>query len=553
MKNSIFKFFTVLLFLPGIVSTFAQQKTVVQVPAGRLYPKVTVPTAKLIVADLQYDRIDGQISACVLQGIVNRSSTAKIYVMNTYCADNRGAWKNDSLPGYPNQAQIAGTWLKEVFEAVPKEVLKTNPKIVNPGLMVLVAKFKSFIKGLIIYDPNLEDATIEAATTIAGQTDGLVVSPEIASLLKGYNFPVLKDLRELRFKDNIDCLAWLKTNYFKNANKQMAFTWSHMNTGKSSWGAANKDYVVANRLFTFYLNIENKAESKLYASVIKEYPAGTPVMGWTDERFADKLFADQGYFMVPVIAVENLSVFSSYPSVSGQQPKPKAYPVSNNAVYISFQVPDGDNLLHTIVYEPYTILKSPSFGEIPLTWIINPGIVDLAPSAYRWYLNKFKNTNQELAAMMGDGSPLSDRYEGFSFYCDFTKHYMEQSGILSMKQMAEGEAGSWKIQPYVMNSGYAGTDFRGPGPYEYHLNDQSFHIGTSHISEHDIKQIIKNAPANQPLFLTIFAGTAAADTPTLVKKFCDELTAQNDGRKYYFVRSMDLAATYRFFKGLPIQ
>jgi hypothetical protein len=244
---------------------------------------------------------------------------------------------------------MAENWLREVFPNTPKEILPLNPKMNNPGLMAVLTKFKSFVKGLIIYDPLLEKGTIEAATTIAGQTDGLVVSPSIALELKEFNFPVLKDLRELQFKNNISVLQWLKANYFEKANKQVAFTWSDGSTDRRSWGAANKDYVVANRLFTFYLNNEDKEERRQYSTIIKEYPAGTPVMGWADERFADALFASYGYFMVPYISVENLSVMSSYPSVSGKKPKPKVYPLSNNSVYNAFQVADGDKLHQSLV------------------------------------------------------------------------------------------------------------------------------------------------------------------------------------------------------------
>ena len=56
-------------------------------------PKVQTPTNALVVADLRDDRMDAQIAACVLQGIVNRESEEKIYVHHTYCADNRGDWR----------------------------------------------------------------------------------------------------------------------------------------------------------------------------------------------------------------------------------------------------------------------------------------------------------------------------------------------------------------------------------------------------------------------------------------------------------------------------
>jgi len=517
----------------------------------KLYPKISVPATRLVVVDLQFDDIEGQIASTVLQGIVNRTSSEKIYVMNTYCEDNRGNWKHNEIPGYPNQVQMGKVWLNEIFKDQPQQVLKLAPKTKNPGFTALINKYRSFVKGIIIYDPALEQATIEAATTIAGQTDGVIVSPAIAEALTSYKFKVIEDLRKYSFRKNLACLNWLKANYFEKSNKQVAFTWSHMTTDKKSWGGANKDYVVANRLFTYYLDIKDKDESRHYIDVIKEYPKGTPIVGWTDEIFADNLFAEQGCFMVPFISVENMTVMSSFPSVTGKQPEPKASPVSENAVYIAFHVPDGDNLLHTMLYEPYTILNSPAYGEIPLTWIINPAIADLAPLVYNWYLSKLGN--QELGAMMGDGSPRSDRSEGFKLYCELTKHYLKQAGIVSMKQMAEGEAVAWNVQPYFLNSGYAGTDSRGSGPYEYHMDGEAFHVGSLYQKEHDIKQIIKSAPKDKPLFLSIFAGTAAGDVCSDVKKFCEELKNQNDGKQYYFVRSMDLAATYRAYMKSPKQ
>jgi hypothetical protein len=517
----------------------------------KLYPKIQVPAARLVVVDLQFDDIEGQIASTVLQGIVNRTSAEKIYVMNTYCDDNHGNWKHDEIPGYPNQVQMGKVWLNEIFKGLPQQQLKLASGTKNPGFRALINKYKSFVKGIIIYDPALQQATIEAATTIAGQTDGIILSPAMAETLKPYKFKVIEDLRKYGFENNLSCLSWLKAHYFEKANKQVAFTWSHMTTDKKSWGAANKDYVVANRLFTYYLDIKDKDESRHYIDVIKEYPKGTPIVGWTDEIFADNLFAEQGCFMVPFISVENMTIMSSFASVTGNQAEPKALPVSPNAVYIAFHVPDGDNLLHTMLYEPYTILNSPAYGEIPMTWIINPAIVDLAPPVYNWYLSKLGN--QELGAMMGDGSPRTDRSEGFKFYSELTKHYLKQSGMLSMKQMAEGEAVAWNVQPYFLNSGYAGTDSRGIGPYEYHMDGRTFHIGSLYQKEHDIKQIVKSAPKDKPLFLSIFAGTAAGDVCTDVKKFCEELKSQNDGKQYYFVRSMDLAATYRSYMKLPEQ
>ena len=99
-------------------------------------------------------------------------------------------------------------------------------------------------------------------------------------------------------------MDWLVENYFDSACHDVAFTWSHMTLDfEESWGAANKDYVVANRLFTYFLDIQIPEECHYYENIVKRYPAGTQIMGWTDELKADKLFADYGYVMIPFISV----------------------------------------------------------------------------------------------------------------------------------------------------------------------------------------------------------------------------------------------------------
>lgn len=516
---------------------------------NRLYPTNPVPTESLVVADLSDDAIDGQIAAVGLQGIVNRTEKEKIYVMNSRCKDNRGGW----MVRYGTMAQMGQFWLDEIFSDIPSEKLALDVRQNNPAFKALLARYKDFVKGVVIYDPALEQATIEAATTIAGQTDALILSPDLYNEVKGYGFPVIEDLRG-RFSSNIECVDWLLANYFEGANKDVAFTWSHMNLDfEESWGAANKDYVVANRLFTFFLDITVPEECHYNETVVKKYPAGTPIVGWTDELWADKLFADYGYVMVPLISVENMTIMSSFPDVEGKPVEPKAYAVDENTVVIAFFISDGDNLLHTMVYMPYTISNSDSFGAVPVTWIINPAITDLAPRVFRWYEDKFASTGQEMGAMMGDGSPIPERYAGFSFYCALTKHYVEKAGMRTVKQMISGEDVAWNVQPYVVQSGYAGTDWRGIGPYEYHMDGNCFHVGTTNSEPEYLDAALDNAPKGEPLFLSVMIGTASTDCLTYAAELKKKIEARNDGKKYLFVRTADLAATYRAYKGLPIE
>ena len=373
------------------------------------YLKIDQPTRSLVVVDLKHDRIDGQIAVCGLQGIINRDSTEKLYVMNTYCFDN--------LKGGATQIQIAERLLEILFSDIPAEKLTTEQNTPWPALFAVLNRFQEVVKGLIIWDPALEAATIEAATTLAGQTDGLICSPELAEALQTMQLPLIKDFREENFENNIACLDWLLANCFQNCEQSWAFTWSHMTTDSNSWGAANKDYVIATRLFSYYLNIEDAEEREAYQRVLTRYPPGTPILGWTDERWADALFAKLGYFMVPFISVENMSVQASFPSAHGSQRGPEPAELVPNGVYIAMYVADGDNLLHSMVYEPDCIMRSQAYGAVPMTWIINPGLTDLAPRLFDWYYRGMRN--QEMAAMVSDGHPFSDRYAAFRRYCDF--------------------------------------------------------------------------------------------------------------------------------------
>lgn len=516
---------------------------------GRLYPKVKTPTKSLVIVDLQNDDIEGQVAAIGLQGIVNRDSEQKIYVMNSRCKDNHGGWKT----GPHDMAQMGQFWLDRVLKDIPQETLTLDATKSNPGFSALVEQYKKHIKGVVIYDPELVEATIEAATTIAAQTDALIVSPRLYEEVKGYDFPVIRDLRGM-FKTNIECVDWLVENYFETANRDVAFTWSHMTTDfQESWGAANKDYVVANRLFTYFLDIQDHDQCAYYENIVKKYPAGTQIMGWTDELKADKLFAEYGYFMVPFISVENMTVMSSFPSVQGTPIEPKALKAEPNTVYIAMLVSDGDNLLHTMIYMPYTIEESAAYGDVPVTWIINPAIVDLAPRVFTWYEQVMNEGGQEMGAMMGDGSPTTDRYSGFSFYCSLTRHYLRQAGMHTLKQMVDGEAVAWNVQPYCLEGGYAGTDWRGIGSDEYHMDNDCFHIGTTNSRPEYLNKVLDSAPVDEPLFLSVMIGTASEDMTTYASELKKQIEARNDGRKYVFLRTADLAATYRAYRGLPVE
>jgi hypothetical protein len=502
------------------------------------------------VVDLGQDRIDGQIAACCLQGLINRRSTQKLYVLNTWCYDNRSAG--------PTQVHISSALIDELYSDLPKQVLSPRDDPDWPGFLGLWHRYHQSVRGLVIWDPALEQGTIEAATTIAAQIDAIPVSPMLGRHLQSQGAEVLVDLRENAFTDNVACVHWLLDNWFAGACHDMAFTWSHMTTGPRSWGAANKDYVTALRLFSFHLDIFSPDQREHYADVLDRYPPGTPVLGWADELVADGLFARLGYFMVPCISVENLTVHSSLSSpeehlIAGGDDEITLDP---NGLYAAFHIADGDNLLHSMVYQVDAVLRDEDFGTVPATWILNPGLIDLAPRLFDWYHKRFAQADQpqEFAAMMGDGHPSAEMARGFGAYCRLTADYLARASIRSLKVMNESEAVSWNVQPNVLLGGYNGLDHRAADPLGYHMDNTTFHIDTvaAHENLDAVESLLKEASTDRPLLLSLFAGTAK--TPQICRNLrhrSEQLKslAQRHGRKLHLVTASRLGQVFGSLQG----
>ena len=109
--------------------------------------------------------------------------------------------------------------------------------------------------------------------------------------------------------------------------------------------------------------------------------------------------------------------------------------------------------------------------------------------------------------------------------------------------MADSEAVAWNVQPAALLSGYAGKDPRGIGPYEYHMDGETLHLGTVPMGECDIASIIRQA--KKPFFLSIFAGTAMDAVASRIRESAEQLLEALPDEKLRFVTPSEAAALYR--------
>lgn len=159
-------------------------------PAGQLLPAFG-EVKRLEVIELEGAPGELRLLSASLQGIVNRNEP-RIYL-------------------FEPSDEGKETWLKDL--KLPYEV--------HADPLTLVARFKAELKGMVIYDSDMPDS-VNVATTLAGQKDALVVSPELAAKLAAapYELAVLDDLRG-RFKNRLEAYTWQYEHLWKSANRKL--------------------------------------------------------------------------------------------------------------------------------------------------------------------------------------------------------------------------------------------------------------------------------------------------------------------------------------------
>ncbi|MFD0698949.1 GxGYxYP domain-containing protein [Paenibacillus sp. GCM10027628] len=145
----------------------------------------------LDVADVYDAPGDIKLLLATLQGIVNREQP-RIYLLE-------------------NKEEGKTTWLDDL----------QVPYNVQSDYWDIVKKYVNEIKGIIVYDPKVQDS-INVATTLAGLKDGVVASPQLAEQLKAapYNLKVIEDLQG-KFQDRLDAYTWQYNHLWNQTTHRM--------------------------------------------------------------------------------------------------------------------------------------------------------------------------------------------------------------------------------------------------------------------------------------------------------------------------------------------
>ena len=545
-----------------------------------------ITTVDIGIEHGEEDEWDSILTSRVIQGLVNRESPDKIWLFN----DNSMA---------AHVGSNSWDFQKVMLETLPelKDLARTNlPRQVgvNGGLHALLkymtTNYPNLIKGWVVWDPKLEGqvrlATSGAAVTIAAQKNYLAVSPKLKDLIEswGFSFPELLDLREFDFKHDWQVLNWLVNNYFATSNRKHQLLY---NTGVNSWDNPGPyesdkilsfgviDYAVATNGFAFNIDVADANDDRALINMFQQpglIEGRAGIIGWIPthpERIktseTPSILGPTSYYVIGTLSSSNWSVLGAFPDSQVDLPDPKAYPVDDKDVFITWWIADGDNLDHSFKGMFGLFKQSPNFGQRGITWSISPILAHLTPPLYNWYAqilptendmgiiwaDKWMCTNLsnfEQAAYVWQAFAKKADLPVVNNFCDAEGHRADIVDWLGVIQ------GIYNLKPPVQRLDATNTDTAVIGMHMF--QDTSQDEGYERIENvpkiaNGIRTWAKTHSGAQ--FMPISIGKATYwqhyDYFKIAKALEENLLDNPEGRRYHFVKARDLMMTYSTWQG----
>jgi len=392
----------------------------------------------LDVADVSSLSGDQQLLFNTLEGIVNRTQP-RIYLL----------WNAD---------EGRRTWLATLHTEFGIPV----SEVANPWS--LLARYRSSISGVVVYDPAVPDS-INVATSLAGVDNTVVASPTLAARLEGapYGLPVVEDLRG-RFASRLDAYRWeyqhlwvpnVVTHRMLVGLPPLQSPSVHLadvgainvplepvyDTGVLGVNpfASLRDYSVAARALVVWLDHNEPAERLLLEQILSGMPPDSPYLGTHAGDVAGEitivaLLSSHSVYEVAADYFNNGSVFGGIrPPLAPVPSAPAAPRLEKNKIYVTFTMSDGDN----IQYDQRRLRKiwdNPARGRVPINWTISPLLVDAAPAILDYYRRSATANDLFMAGPSGAGYSYPSSWPGDTFpsFTRQTGRYSRQTSMTTV-------------------------------------------------------------------------------------------------------------------------
>jgi hypothetical protein len=358
--------------------------------AGRLLPAFQVPQ-RLMVYDIRQASPAARLTITTMTGILNRPQP-RVYLITG----------DDDI-----------FWLQQGLQTVPHEhAVVANDDVIKS----LLSSYRTAVQGLIIYDPALSD-TINVATMLAGQRDGIVVAPEQAQdLQQAYQLPILADLRSYGWRMRLQAYDWARHHLLDNSSARLV---AGLNPAIMDH---LRSFLVATRTFIYWLDSRQwlphlsdglLSERSLMQQILCSFAPGAVHLGWfIDEGSGVNLTSRAA---IPVLASDlftNLEVWTAVqPQMvaasrgtdsSLRRIASRGEAAQPGSVYVSFTISDGDNLQYN-QHRMLRLWRESLRGSFPIGWTISPALQQAAPALAAYYTSTATPNDEFIAGPSGAG------------------------------------------------------------------------------------------------------------------------------------------------------
>jgi hypothetical protein len=256
-------------------------------------------------------------------------------------------------------------------------------------LPALVAHFKRYVSGYIVYDMSGNPQSLNVATSLSGPLGGLPVDRSQVKQVRSLG--ITKQLLDVSDKTEKWAYINYRTLFSGTTAAELDFDVYYQ----------LRDYAILTNSFTFYDGVTDWRRH-----VLSGLDQGATLLGWGTGEFEMVHQASvEGVTTIATDLASNLSVLSSIHSIEGLTQKVALKPATPAKHYVSFIVSDGDNVAWDLrgLQQYY---RNADRGSFSVGYGINPLLVDLAPSALRWYYENASSgavADQFIAGPSGGG------------------------------------------------------------------------------------------------------------------------------------------------------
>ena len=390
-------------------------------PSGQALPTFATPASPLdtiLVQDLSQDE---EITFSALQGLINKSKP-RVYLLDSGADEGTYTWANTPIVGFTSR------------------ILYSNANRYN-----LIAKYANQLTGVVLYDPAVSIHYRNLASTVAGLSNAIPVTPAIHAALtgQGINLPVVVSLTNLSYTTPEDIYNHLYNTYWPACNKRVIVSANPADTGDLHH---TRDIASATGGAVVWLSTTSTSQRNVLRNFLDDMTPGQAlVLGWyTTERSGVVTATSYGIGTIPADFYISGTVYGGNDHRI-RIPAVPTRPALQNKIYICIFISDGDNAQYMQrAMRKIWDQNTSSRGIYPLNWTVAPGMVDLGPALLNYYYTNATtkdcfvsgpsgmgyimpvNTLNETGASVG--THLTDPV-ATDAYTRLTETYMQRAGL----------------------------------------------------------------------------------------------------------------------------